>query len=528
MKLSLENIDKIKTTNVHVPTYDIAKVRQNTINSPKWLHLGAGNIFRGFIARKQQELIEQNIEDTGIIVGESFDFEIIDDIYTPYDNLTLGVGLNKEGDFNTTLIANLAQGLKLSTDRERFVEIATSKSLQVISFTITEKGYNLYTPSGELQEFVRKDMEQRAEDATNVIGFVTYLLIQRYNSGKLPITLLSLDNCSHNGDLLKKSVLTFAENWVLKGQVEAGFLDYVKDEKKVSFPYSMIDKITPRPAEEVEKYLTKMGFEDISPIKTSENTFIAPFVNYEDAEYLVIEDKFPAGRMPLEKCGIYFTDRETVNKTETMKVTTCLNPLHTSLAVFGCLLGYTLISDEMKDEELKTLVTNMGYKEAMPVVVSPGIINPEDFLREVLEDRLPNPYLQDTPQRIATDTSQKMAIRFGVTIQKYVDKYATAENLTYIPITIAGFLRYSLGVDDEMEKFEKSPDPLKEDIEKALSGISADKFVLTEGLEKLLSNERIFGVDLEKAGLKDKVLDIFEQFCQGKGAVRKTLQKYLS
>lgn len=36
-----------------------------------------------------------------------------------------------------------------------------------------------------------------------------------------------------------------------------------------------------------------------------------------------------------------------------MKVCTCLNPLHTSLAIYGCLLGYTLIAEEMKNPLLK-------------------------------------------------------------------------------------------------------------------------------------------------------------------------------
>ena len=99
-----------------------------------------------------------------------------------------------------------------------------------------------------------------------------------------------------------------------------------------------------------------------------------------------------------------------------MKVTTCLNPLHTALAVYGCLLGYTLIADEMKDPDLKRLVERIGYTEGLPVVTDPGIIRPEAFLKEVLEQRLPNPFMPDTPQRIACDTSQKVPIRFGETV----------------------------------------------------------------------------------------------------------------
>ena len=93
----------------------------------------------------------------------------------------------------------------------------------------------------------------------------------------------------------------------------------------------------------------------------------------------------------IEKAGVYLTDRDTVNKVERMKVTTCLNPLHTALAVYGCLLGYTLIADEMKDVELNKLVHEIGPAEGMPVVTNPGILSPEAFVDEVINVRIPNP-----------------------------------------------------------------------------------------------------------------------------------------
>lgn len=181
----------------------------------------------------------------------------------------------------------------------------------------------------------------------------------------------------------------------------------------------MIDKITPRPDAQVEEILKTDGVEELNPVVTAKNTYIAPFVNAEETQYLVIEDDFPNGRQKLEECGILFTDRETVDKVEKMKVCTCLNPLHTCLAIFGCLLGYRKISDEMKDRELVKLVETVGYQEGLPVVINPGILNPKEFLDTVLKVRLTNPFIPDTPQRIATDTSQKLAIRFGETIKEY-------------------------------------------------------------------------------------------------------------
>ncbi len=66
----------------------------------------------------------------------------------------------------------------------------------------------------------------------------------------------------------------------------------------------MIDKITPRPDASVEKILNDDGIEGLDPIITSKNTYVAPFVNAEECEYLVIEDAFPNGRPELEKGGV--------------------------------------------------------------------------------------------------------------------------------------------------------------------------------------------------------------------------------
>ena len=158
------------------------------------------------------------------------------------------------------------------------------------------------------------------------------------------------------------------------------------------------------------------GFEDNYTIVTEKHTYTAPFVNAEETEYLVIEDKYTNGRPPMEKGGVLYADRETVDKVEKMKVCTCLNPLHTAMSIYGCMLDYTLISAEMKDEDICGLITKMGYIEAMPVVVDPGVLKPADFIGAVLTKRLPNPFMPDAPQRIATDTSQKLPIRFGETL----------------------------------------------------------------------------------------------------------------
>lgn len=525
LKLSLDNFNKLKDFVDQFPSYDVGKLREDSLKDPHWLAFGAGNIFRGYIARVNQDLINKGLSNRGISVVESFDSEIIDHIYKPFDNLTLSVTLNKDGKFSTDLIANLVEGLVLSKDEERIEEIVKNKDLQIMSFTITEKGYNIFTPQGLVMDLAREDGLGNPEDSKHLMARAAYYLYLRFKAGKLPITMLSLDNCSHNGQKLKDSIMYFVRAWNENNKVEDDFVDFVDGGEFVSFPWTMIDKITPRPADEIRDYLVGKGFENMDAIVTDKRTYIAPFVNSEEAEYLVIEDDFKNGRDPLDKVGVYLTNRDTVNKVETMKVTTCLNPLHTCLAVYGCLLGYDSIAAEMKDQDLVSLIKKIGYDEALPVVVDPKILSPKAFIDEVIEVRLPNKYIPDAPQRIATDTSQKIPIRFGQTIKKYVEAGKVSE-LKFIPLAIAGWLRYLFGLDDNLQKFDLSADPLLSDLKKIYENMEIGN-IDEASIRKLLKNETIFGLDLEKAGLADLIVEYLKELSMGKGAVRGTLKKYL-
>ncbi len=512
-----------------IPSFDRKAIAENTRKNPIWIHFGAGNIFRGFPARLQQHLIQEGLSDKGIIVAEGFDYEIISDIYDKYYNLTLLVTLKANGTIDKEIVESVTEAYPCDYQYkeawDRFVEVFKAPSLQMVSFTITEKGYALKTPNGEYFPQYVDDFKFGPGKGKMVLSRLAELLLYRFRENKAPIALVSMDNCSHNGEKVELAITTIASEWVKNGLVEKEFLDWISSDS-VSFPWSMIDKITPRPDQSVAKMLSDDGFEDTAPVITSKHTYIASFVNAEEAEYLVIEDKFPNGRPALEHSGVYFTDRDTVNKVEKMKVCTCLNPLHTALAVFGCLLDYKLIADEMKDEDLVRLVKEIGYVEGLPVVVNPGIIDPKAFIDQVLNVRIPNPFMPDTPQRIATDTSQKLAIRFGETIKAYIAKGMDLKKLKDIPLVFAGWLRYLLAVDDNGNVFTPSPDPLLEYGQNAVKGITLGYDGSLEQLKDILSNEKIFGVNLYQVGLADLTLDYFKRMIAGVGAVRKTLKEF--
>lgn len=533
MKLSLKGIeDKTawKNAGISLPRYDINALVNNTKSSPVWVHFGGGNIFRIFIGGIAHRLISSGLMDRGIICAETFDYDVIDKIYKPFDDLVLSVTLGADGSDKKEIYGSVTEGLRTdkSEDTKRLKEIFANPSLQLVSFTITEKGYNIYDSNEEFLPFIQRDIDNGPEKASSVMAVVCSLLYERYISGRYPIALVSMDNCSQNGDRLRNTVVEIADRWCEKGFIASEFLNYVRDEDVVSFVWTMIDKITPRPADDTAQELEELGIEDMRPIVTSKNTYIAPFVNAERPEYLVIEDRFPNGRPPLERAGVYMTDRENVRRAERMKVTACLNPLHTALAVYGCILGYELIADEMQDRELKALVETIGLKEGMPVVEAPDILSPKAFLEEVINDRIPNPYMPDTPQRIATDTSQKVGVRYGETIKSYMRRFGTASSLVGIPLAIAGWCRYLMGVDDELKPIELSSDPLLGELKEHLRGIEAGNPDSYRGqLRFILSDSNIFGTDLYESGIGDKIEDMFRELIASKGAVRKTLRKYL-
>ena len=537
MKLSYQGIQDVaawEQAGVALPKFDWKAMRAETERNPIWVHFGAGNIFRGFIARLQHRLLDQGLVKSGIIAADTFDYDIIDKIYTPFDNMTLMVSLLPDGSLKKDVVASIAQGLRAGNafpeDMEKLKAVFRSPSLQMVSYTITEKGYALKNIQGEFFPFVQADFDNGPARCSHAMSMTAALLLERFNAGGTPIAIVSMDNCSHNGEKLRGSVMTVVDKWLEKGHVSAEFAAWVRDEEKVSFPWSMIDKITPRPAKVVEEALAAAGVEDMAPIITSKNTFIAPFVNAEQPQYLVVEDRFPNGRPPLEKAGVYMTDRDTVNNTEKMKVTTCLNPLHTALAVYGCLLGYDSIAAEMKDPQLKALVEKIGYGEGIPVVVDPKILSPMDFIHEVIDKRLPNPFMPDTPQRIATDTSQKVAIRFGETVKSYIAREdLDPASLTYIPLAIAGWLRYLLAVDDKGQAMECSADPMLSTLQEQLGGVKLGQPESASDvlLAPILSNAALFGVDLCQAGVAVKVGGMLREELAGPGAVRQTLTKYL-
>lgn len=536
MKLTvngIKNHEAWKKAGIELPGYDVEAVSEKAKKEPQWVHFGIGNIFRIFIGGIADGLLEEGIMDRGITCVETFDYDVVDKIYEPYDNLGLSVILKADGTREYKVLGTFAEVVKaqssVPSQWNRLKEIFSSPSLQMVSFTITEKGYALQKADGTWFPFVAADIQNGPDKAVGAMAVLTAMLYERYKAGDYPLALVSMDNCSQNGSRLRQSVLTMTEEWQKAGFVDAGFADYVSNEAVVAFPWTMIDKITPRPSEQIAADLEVLGVEDMQPVITGKKTYIAPFVNAEKPQYLVIEDSFPNGRPALEKgFGVYMADRETVNLSERMKVTVCLNPVHSATGPLGVVLGYDLFAHMLNtNADMMKMARMVAYDEGLPVVPDPGILSPQKFVNELFEDRFPNEYLGDTNLRLAVDVSQMVGIRFGETIKAYKAKYGDASRLVAIPLGISGWLRYMLAVDDEGKRYELAPDPMNEELQEQLKDIVVGKpETFTNQLKPILSNERIFFTDLYQAGLGDKIETMFREMIAGPGAVKATVHKY--
>lgn len=530
----IRNCEQWEKAGIKLPGYDVGEVSEKAKKEPEWVHFGIGNIFRIFIGGIVDGLLEEGAMDRGITCVETFDYDVVDKIYEPYDNLGLSVLLHGDGTREYKVLGSMAEAIKAQSSVpeqwNRLKEVFRSPSLQLVSFTITEKGYALQKADGTWFPFVEADIQKGPDKAVGAMAVLTAMLYERYKAGKYPLALVSMDNCSQNGAKLRESVLTMTEEWQKTGLVEPGFAAYVSDEKTVAFPWTMIDKITPRPSEQIADDLEKLGVEDMQLVITEKKTYIAPFVNAEKPQYLVIEDSFPNGRPALETgFGVYMADRKTVNLSERMKVTVCLNPVHSATGPLGVALGYDLFAHMLNtDADMMKMARMVAYDEGLPVAPDPGILSPQEFVDELFHDRFPNEYLGDTNLRLAVDVSQMVGIRFGETIKAYVEKYGDASRLTAIPLGIAGWLRYMLAVDDEGRRYELAPDPMNEEIQEQLKGIVVGKPETFDGqLKAILSNERIFFVDIYQTGLGEKIETMFREMIAGLGAVKATVHKYV-
>ena len=189
MKLNYDGLKDVRSwqaAGIELPPYDAEALAAQTRRDPRWAHFGIGNIFRVFVGGIADRLLRENCMDRGITCIETFDFDVVDKIYLPFDNLVISVILNADGSVNRRVLGSLSEVIKARADQPsdwtRMKEVFTHPEFQMASFTITEKGYVLRDTAGKYFGYVCADIEQGPERVVGAMGIVTAMLYARYKA----------------------------------------------------------------------------------------------------------------------------------------------------------------------------------------------------------------------------------------------------------------------------------------------------------------------------------------------------------
>lgn len=359
--------------------------------TPGILHIGVGNFHRAHQAFYTNALLQHEDQANWGICGVSLlpsDKKIVDGLRQQSLEYTLTV-CGRNGQDEVYKIAALQELIAGYEEPGLVIAKIASDSIKVITLTITEGGYNLDKETGEFiltDEAIQHDLKNPS-NPTTVFGFVAEGLRARKNLGKGGLTILSCDNLQHNGNTARKAFTAF-----IKAQDEAlaAWL-----EQHVTFPNSMVDRITPATTEQDKQRLNKnSGINDLVPV------YCEDFIQW------VIEDNFIAGRPAWERVGVEFTDD--VSAFENMKLS-LLNASHTLLSYPSFLKGYRAVDQAMQDEDIVTLVRNF-----MDIDVTPYVQVPEDTdldaYKQILVERFSNRTVSDQVSRLCFDGVSKFPV----------------------------------------------------------------------------------------------------------------------
>ena len=436
------------------------------------VHLGLGNFARAHLLAYTDTVLAKKGGDWRV-VGVSLRGTAVADSLNPqnghYTMITRGA--STEARVIGALERVLA-GPDVSSDA---LNAMASPDCRIISLTVTEKGYGI-TSDGQLDHghpAVAADLAN-PETPTGVIGLIVATLARRMKLSLPPLTVLSCDNLSHNGQKLRNAVLTFARE--TRGKQLSNWI-----ESHVSFPSSMVDRITPASNADTAKLAAELtGREDQAAVETE------PFTQW------VIEDQFCAGRPEWECAGALFVDD--VTPYERMKLR-MLNGAHSMLAYSGQLSGKTFVRDVMANRDHAALVQRHLAAAAATVK---GLAIDLNGYAAALAERFSNPAIAHSTAQIAMDGTQKLPQRITAPA---LETIAAGGSIRPFVFALAAWLAFLVRKDPDGQPLPLN-DPKATELQAALKDaatpsdiIHAVALVCPDVLPAALTNG-VFGFEL--------------------------------
>ncbi|MDO9580708.1 MAG: mannitol dehydrogenase family protein [Bacteroidales bacterium] len=431
IKLNSKNL-YLLPKEVVVPAYNRAEIKTGIV------HVGIGNFHRAHQAFYTDQLLQKfNINDWGIcgVALLETDLKIVEALRCQDGLYTLMVN-ESDGSLTARVIGSVTEFLFAPENPEAVLEKMANPAIKIITLTITEGGYNFDTATGEFQiteSAIQWDLCY-PDNPKTIFGYLTQALKRRRDRGLAGLTLQSCDNIQHNGDILKEMLLAFIQ------VAEPGLTDWI--EKKVSFPNSMVDRITPAiKASDIENLKTTFGIEDTSPVVCE------PFFQW------VIEDRYATARPPWEKVGAHFVSD--VAPYEKMKIR-LLNGGHSLLGIIGSLKQYNTIDETVNDPLLRIFLREFMDIEVSPILGEITGVNLEEYKNSVIQ-RFGNKNIKDQLSRICSQSSAKLPKFLIPTIKEQLEIGGPIKKGTLILaawcryMELAGTSGYDYEVMDEMQ-----------------------------------------------------------------------------
>ena len=437
MQLNQGNLPEIGRRIPH-PNYDRRQLKSGIV------HIGVGGFHRSHQALYVHRLLAGNAPEWAITgVGLREADRRMAEVLRAQDGLYTLVVQNPDGTNVCEVIGSIRDYLLAVDSPAAVIDRMANPDTKIVSLTITEGGYNFNSATGEFNldnADVQYELAHPNEPRT-VFGYLTAALKQRRAQRLPPFTVLSCDNIQHNGDVARKMLLTFAS-----GQ-DADLAQWI--EQEVTFPNSMVDRITPVTTPETIKRLEReYRLEDAWPVVCE------PFLQW------VVEDCFANGRPPLETVGVQFV--ADVTPYEKMKIR-LLNAGHSVLGIPGAIHGHPTIDACMRDEVFAAFMRRFMDTEVTPILDPVEGIDIEAY-KDELAERFANPNIKDGVSRICAESSAKLPKFLLPTLR---DNLARGGNIRMATFVLAAWCYYSDRSVDETGRRIEVIDSLSDQLHRA-------------------------------------------------------------
>ena len=407
------------------PSYDRATVTAGIA------HLSVGNFHRAHQAVYTDRVLAQGGHEAWGIVG----IGLIDSegerakaaALQQQDGLYSLTEYPPEGAPRTLVVGAIVDYLHAPSDMEAVLRRLCDPAIRIVTMTITEGGYNIDEAGRFRLDDTAVVEDLKAAVPKTTFGVLTEALRRRRDAGTGPFSVFSCDNLRHNGHVARTAVLGFAR------AKDPQLADWI--ERSVTFPSSMVDRITPAVAPaDAARLNAQTGLDDLSPV------FSEDFIQW------VVEDDFCAGRPAWETVGVQFTDD--VNAFEQVKLR-MLNASHLALAFPGTLMGYRLVHIAMSDPDIRRFLEQFMARDAAPLLKAPAGMETGPYA-EMLIRRFSNPAIGDQMLRLCSNGAAKMPVYLQDNTVGTLKRGSEHRRVAFV---LAAYAEYIPGRDDKGDTY---------------------------------------------------------------------------